>query len=261
MNKATSHLIINLLTAPTRKKKKSKITYCKQKRKRKIKRFLKWTSLICIIAGGTTFALVSPIFNIQEIEVIGNNIVTSETIESISEINKEQNIFKFFNKKVVENVKKNPYIETAKVKRKLPNKVQIQVEERERTFNIEFMNGYAYINNQGYILEISQEKLDLPVIQGAKTPEEKIVPGNRLEKEDLEKLETAITITKIWKNNEIEQKITSIDITDRLEYTMYIEEEKQKIYLGNDTNLNNKILWVQAIMKDNKGIEGEIYVN
>ena len=42
------------------------------------------------------------------------------------------------------------------------------------------MNGYAYINNQGYILEISQEKLDLPVIQGAKTPEEKIVPVNRL---------------------------------------------------------------------------------
>lgn len=143
-------------------------------------------------------------------------------------MSKEQNIFKFFNKKVVENVKTNPYVETAKVKRKLPNKVEIQVEERERTFNIEFMNGYAYINNQGYILEISQEKLDLPVIQGAKTSEEKIVPGNRLDKEDLEKLETAITITKIWKNNEIEQKITSIDITDRLEYTMYVEEEKQK---------------------------------
>ena len=42
---------------------------------------------------------------------------------------------------------------------------------------------------------------------------------------------------------------------------MYIEEEKQKYILGNDTNLNNKILWVQTIMKDNKGIEGEIYVN
>ena len=132
----------------------------KQKRKRKIKRFLKWTSIICIISGGTAFALVSPIFNIKEINVTGNNIV------SISELSKEQNIFKFFNKKVVENVKSNPYVETAKVKRKLPNKVEIQVEERERTFNIEFMNGYAYINNQGYILEISQEKLDLPVIQG-----------------------------------------------------------------------------------------------
>ena len=120
----------------------------KQKRKRKIKRFLKWTSIICIISGGTAFALVSPIFNIKEINVTGNNIVSSETIVSISELSKEQNIFKFFNKKVVENVKTNPYVETAKVKRKLPNKVEIQVEERERTFNIEFMNGYAYIKTR-----------------------------------------------------------------------------------------------------------------
>ena len=123
------------------------------------------------------------------------------------------------------------------------------------------MNGYAYINNQGYILEVSQEKLDLPVIQGIKISEEKIVAGNRLEKEDLEKLETVISITNIWKNNDIEQKITSIDITNKLEYTLYVEEEKQKIYLGDESNLNNKILWAQAIMKDNKGIEGEIYVN
>ena len=114
------------------------------------------------------------------------------------------------------------------------------------------MNGYAYINNQGYILE---------VLQGIKTSEEKIVAGNRLEKEDLEKLETVISITNIWKNNDIEQKITSIDITNKLEYTLYVEEEKQKIYLGDESNLNNKILWAQAIMKDNKGIEGEIYVN
>ena len=88
------------------------------------------------------------------------------------------------------------------------------------------MNGYAYINNQGYILEISQEKLDLPVIQGAKTSEEKIVPGNRLDKEDLEKLETAITITKIWKNNEIEQKITSISI-----HKFYIKSSFSFLYL------------------------------
>ena len=161
----------------------------------------------------------------------------------------------------VEEIKTNAYIENAKISRKIPNKIEINIEEREATYNVEFLNGYAYINNQGYILEVSQEKLDLPVIQGIKTSEEKIVAGNRLEKEDLEKLETVISITNIWKNNDIEQKITSIDITNKLEYTLYVEEEKQKIYLGDESNLNNKILWVQAIMKDNKGIEGEIYVN
>ena len=37
-----------------------------------------------------------------------------------------------------------------------------------------------------FLKQVSQEKLDLPVIQGIKTSEEKIVAGNRLEKEDLE---------------------------------------------------------------------------
>ncbi len=233
----------------------------KQKRRRKLKIILKWTSILCLIIGGITFALVSPIFNIQEIEVLGNELVNSETIVSISELSKDQNIFKFSRKQIVENIKENPYVETTKVKRVFPNKVQIQIQERQRNFNIEFMNGYAYINNQGYILEISQEKLDLPVIQGAKTAEENIIAGNRLEKEDLEKLETVIQITNIWENNNIEQKITSIDITNKSEYTIYVEQEKQKVYLGDNSNLSNKILWVQAIMNDNKGVEGEIYVN
>ena len=233
----------------------------KQKRKKRIKKILKWLTLICIIIGGITFALVSPIFNIQEIQVTGNTIINADTIISLSQLSKQQNIFKFISKQVEDKVKENPYVEQVEIKRIFPNKVQIQVKERERNFNLEFMNGYAYINNQGYILEISENKLDLPIIQGAKTSENDIKPGNRLENQDLEKLETVMQIVNIWKTNNIEQKITSIDITDKTEYTMYIEEEKKKVYLGDKSNLGDKILSVQAIMNDNKGLEGEIYVN
>lgn len=233
----------------------------KVRRKRKIKKIVKWTSIICLLAGGITFALVSPIFNIQEVEVEGNIIINADTIVSLSELAKDQNIFKFINKKVETKIKEIPYVEDVEVKRVLPNKIKINVNERERKYNIEFMNGYAYIDNQGHILEISENKLDLPVIQGCKTPEENIVAGKRLEKEDLEKLETVIQIMTTWEKDNIEQKITSIDITNKMEYTMYIEQEKKKIYLGDSSNLSNKILWVQAIINDNKGIEGEIYVN
>lgn len=91
----------------------------KQKRKKKIKKFLKWTSLICIVAGGTTFALVSPIFNIQEIEVTGNNQVNADTIISISELNKEQNIFKFFKNKVIRKCRNKPICRNSKGKKKI----------------------------------------------------------------------------------------------------------------------------------------------
>ena len=230
----------------------------KQKRKRKIKRFLKWTSIICIISGGTAFALVSPIFNIKEINVSNNNQINTETIVSLSQLNLGQNIFKFNKNKVNKNIKTNALI-TTELLSKGDNQVQDDVRKQE--YNVEFLNGYAYINNQGYILQISEEKQALPTIQGISTPDEQIVEGNRLNSEDLEKLEVIIQIMNICKNYELDSKITNIDISTKDEYTLYLEEEKKTIYLGDKSNLSNKMLYVQVIIEENRGKEGAIFVN
>ena len=231
------------------------------KKKKRIKLMLKFTALLIIIIAGIIFALVSPIFNIKEINVSNNNQINTETIISLSQLNLGQNIFKFNKNKVNKNIKTNAYIESAEIKRKLPNKVQIQIEERKKEYNVEFLNGYAYINNQGYILQISEEKQALPTIQGISTPDEQIVEGNRLNSEDLEKLEVIIQIINICKNYELDSKITNIDISTKDEYTLYLEEEKKTIYLGDKSNLSNKMLYVQVIIEENRGKEGAIFVN
>lgn len=231
------------------------------KKKKRIKLMLKFTALLIIIIAGIIFALVSPIFNIKEIDVSNNEQIKTETIVSLSQLNLGQNIFKFNKNKVNKNIKTNAYIESVEIKRKLPNKVQIQIEERKQEYNVEFLNGYAYINNQGYILQISEEKQALPTIQGISTPDEQIVEGNRLNSEDLEKLEVIIQIMNICKNYELDSKITNIDISTKDEYTLYLEEEKKTIYLGDKSNLSNKMLYVQVIIEENRGKEGAIFVN
>lgn len=231
------------------------------KKKKRIKLMLKFTALLIIIIAGIIFALVSPIFNIKEINVSNNNQINTETIISLSQLNLGQNIFKFNKNKVNKNIKTNAYIESVEIKRKLPNKVQIQIEERKKEYNVEFLNGYAYINNQGYILQISEERQALPTIQGISTPDEQIVEGNRLNSEDLEKLEVIIQIMNICKNYELDSKVTNIDISKKDEYTLYLEEEKKTIYLGDKNNLSNKMLYVQVIIEENRGKEGEIFVN
>ena len=231
------------------------------KKKKRIKLMLKFTALLIIIIAGIIFALVSPIFNIKEIDVSNNEQIKTETIVSLSQLNLGQNIFKFNKNKVNKNIKTNAYIESVEIKRKLPNKVQIQIEERKQEYNVEFLNGYAYINNQGYILQISEGKQALPTIQGISTPDEQIVEGNRLNSEDLEKLEVIIQIMNICKNYELDSKITNIDISTKDEYTLYLEEEKKTIYLGDKSNLSNKMLYVQVIIEENRGKEGEIFVN
>lgn len=232
-----------------------------ERKKKKIKRIIKWTTILLLIIGGITFALVSPIFNIKEIQVCNNNQIATETIVSLSQLQVGQNLFRFSKKNVEKEIKTNPYVESVNIKRKIPNKIEISIEERNRNYNVEFLNGYAYINNQGYILEISEQKLELPVIQGISTEQEQIVEGNRLNTEDLGKLETVIKIMNICKNYELDKKVSSIDIENKNDYIIYMEEEKKTIYLGDDSNLSNKMLYVPTILQENQGKEGTIYLN
>lgn len=238
-------------------KKQAKII----KKKKRIKKIIKTLLLLAIIIGGICFALISPIFNISDVEVIGNEKIAADTIVSLSQLQVGQNIFRFYKGKLINDIKTNAYVENVKIQRKIPNKIEITIEERKQDYNVEFLNGYAYINNQGYILEISEQKLDLPVIKGISTPQEQIVEGNRLNDDDLEKLETVIQIMNICKSYDLDKKVSSIDITDSNDYIMEMDEEKKIIHLGNNSNLSNKMLYVPAILTENEGKEGTIYLN
>jgi len=231
------------------------------KRKKKINKIIKLTTLLLLIIGGIIFALVSPIFNIKDIKVANNKKISEDTIISLSQLQIGQNIFRFNNNKIKKQLKTNPYIESVEVKRKIPNKVEIIVEERDRNYNVEFLNGYAYINNQGYILEISEQKIELPILKGISTESEKIVEGNRLDKQDLNKLETVIQIMNICRNYELDKKVSIIDISDKNNYSIYMEEEKKTIYLGDQSNLSNKMLYLPTVLEENQKKEGEIYID
>ena len=232
-----------------------------QKKKKKIKRVLRICLLIVIIIGGIIFATCSPIFNIKEIKVLNNTLVSSENIISLSGLTVGENLFKFSEQKVKKQIKENPYIDSVEIKRIIPNEVQIDVVERVPRFSVSILGNYAYINSQGYILEITQNELNLPVINGTSTEEEKIEAGNRLNEKDLEKLEVVLKIMSIGKENNLDSKIKSIDINNENDYIVRIEEELKTVHLGDESNLNNKILYVLAILEQEKGKEGTIYVN
>ena len=245
----------------TKKKKISKKERTRQKRIKRVKFILKLVVIIGIIAGGTTFALVSPIFNIKDIIVTDNNKVPNDTIISLSTLQLEQNIFKFYNKNIENKIKENPYIEKVTIHRNLPSTVEIKVTERVAQYAVDYMGKYAYINTQGYILELAENNQDMPIIQGASTNEEEFQLGNRLNNEDLNKLEDVIAIMDVMKQYKLNEKVTSIDISNKNEYIIYLADEKKKVHIGDTSNLSNKILYVQAIIEQEKGTEGDIFVN
>ena len=233
----------------------------RKKRKKKIKFIIKIVISLAIIIGGIIFAMTSPIFNINKIEIVNNAEVSSEAIISLSELKLEENIFKFKKSDVDEKIKENAYIEDVKIRRILPNCVQIDVKERTPQYSVDFMGKYVYINSQGYFLEISEDNKGLPIIQGITTLEEDVILNKRLCYEDLEKLEDVIKIMDIARENGLENKITYIDIKDKNQYCVYMKDEDKKIYIGDKTNLSNKMIYIVALIEKEEGKAGEIFVN
>lgn len=250
---------------PKKKKKKTKKLTKKQEAARKKRktflRLVKWTTLILLLIGGGIGFLLSSFFNIKEIEIIGNNKLTKDEVISLSQIEIEENTSKLSKNKVEKNIKQNAYVESVKIKRNLPSTILIEIEERIPTYMITFANAYAYINNQGYFVEISKEKLELPIITGYATKEEDIQLGERLCTEDLQKLDDILQIMKAAESNEIANIVTKINISDKQDYVLELKSEKKTVHIGDTSNLSTKMLYIKSIIEQNKKIEGEILVN
>ncbi|MDO4382478.1 MAG: FtsQ-type POTRA domain-containing protein [Clostridia bacterium] len=231
------------------------------KKKKAILKIVKVLTLIIVIIGVSIYVALSPLFNIKEINVTGNSKLSKEEIISLSELKTDENTFKVSKKNIKNKVKANAYIENVKIRRKLPDKVEIIVVERVATYMIPFANSYIYINNQGYMLEITSQKAEMPAIVGISTPEEELHEGQRLISEDLVKLGEVLQIMESANANELVDLITKIDISNRQDYILTLEKEKKAIHLGDVSNLSTKMAYVKKILNDEKGVEGEILVN
>lgn len=246
-------------------KRKPKLTPKQQeiaRKKRKIIfRLIKWTSLVVLLIGGGVCFLLSSFFNVRSIIILGNEKITQETIISLSGIELEQNTFKISKGKVEQAIKTNAYIDSVKIKRKLPETIEIQVVERKPAYMLTLGNAYVYMNTQGYLLEISQEKLEAPIITGILTTEDQIQEGNRLCTEDLQKLSSVIQIMDSANSNDIGKLITKINISDKQNYILELKSEKKNVHVGDTSNLSTKMLYIKKVLQNEKKKEGDIFVN
>lgn len=248
----------------TNKKNKSQNVKKNSKVNKKVlhkRKVLKFFMLIVIIIIASIILLSSSLFDLKNIYVEGNEKISDEAIISLSGLNLYENIFKLNKNSVIDKIKENAYIENAEISRKLPSTIEISIKERKVNYMLEYANSYAYINNQGYILEITNEKLDLPILIGYDTDLSTTTPGNRMDIEDLKKMDTVIRIYETAKSNEIGNLITKINISDSKDYILILDTEGKTVHLGECADLNTRILYLKSILEKTKGKNGEIFLN
>lgn len=249
-------------TKVQKQKVKKKLTNEQVKKQKRRVRILQRLTVFTLFIVGIILLILSPIFNIKEIVITGNEKIPEATILSLLSISEGTNIFKETNKNINEKIKQNAYIAGAIIKRELPSRLKLQVKERTVDYILKIGEGYAYINKDGTILEITSEKAEGKMeLQGYETSVEHIISGNKVCEDDFERIEDIETIIQVLTNASLGGLITSINIQDEDDYIINMESEQKTIYIGNTSNLDIKILYIKTILDKEKGNAGKIYVN
>ena len=218
-------------------------------------------SLIILVAC-IVFLMTTPKFYITEIKVDGYNKNSEETYISLTKIElNTTNIFTISKNNIIKNIEENPYVDSVQIRRELPGTLHITVKERTVAYQVENSGKYAYIDKQGYILEIGEELKTTTKLIGLECTNKDITEGQRLDNDDLIKLELILKIINQCKYNNIENEITDVDISNKANIKLNIENGNKVVYLGDASNINERVLWLKTILEKEKKNKGEIFIN
>lgn len=202
-------------------------------------------------------------FNIQKIEIKGNEILKEETLLKNSNIKKGTNIFNISLLKEKNKIEKNPYVKEINITRKLPNEIKFNVKERKEAFILKDSNITYIIANDGLILDkIENENINrnITIINGVKFKKDtekgnsdyifSLVEGDLLEEIILTNLQIGIledfkeidflksTIKMIDSNN----RTVDFGNTNKLNYKLSLLKETYKVIRDKDIKYERVIM-------------------
>jgi cell division septal protein FtsQ len=170
------------------------------------RRRIVYLSIAAVLLLGILLIAVLPPFRVKEITITGCNMISPDELLVKSGIQKGNHLVSNINGGIVQRISLRygkieqdlqsefPYIDSITIQVAFPSKVVITVKERQKIGYIQIPDGYAVIDMDGYVVELSGSEIpaQVPVMVGI--PVRSAVLGHQLEMSDVTNLNTCITI-------------------------------------------------------------------
>ncbi len=170
---------------------------------------------------------------VAKVVVEGNRIVPSREIIDLADVPLAELMFAMDLYAIEQRVQKQPYVKSAAVRRDLPDRIRITIEEREPVAVLAQGTLY-YVDVEGYVLPAmrTEAAFDLPVVSISLTPRE-CIPGrqttNTTVREALEILALARRVDEALYRN-----ISEINVNGTHGFVFYTAEFGIPVYLGRE---------------------------
>lgn len=215
----------------------------KKKKKRKKKRyFLKFLIFLLVLVAIFLF-LRSDFFNVDKINIKDNSHYTEEQIVKLSGVKVGDNLFSFMTSRVEKKLAKDPYIETAEIKRMLPDGLVITVKERAEQIVIPYNNQFVIADYSGMVLRMATEAPDLTVINNVTVKDPK--PGEALEVKETQILTDTLNLLKLVEKEGL--YFTKISVS---QYSVRANIYDHLVVEGTYDNIKDNITYLIQVIED-----------
>ncbi|MGB4505267.1 MAG: FtsQ-type POTRA domain-containing protein [Syntrophaceticus sp.] len=237
--------------SPSTKRRKGRR---KNRDRRKPARFLKSLLLIILSVLAVYYFSQSPFFALKKIEVKGNMKVTQEEIVQKSGLSPGINYFEMDTELIKKRLSSIPLVETVTVKKHLPDRVVINIKEREPLALFCVQDSLAVIDGKGYCLEkcTISKNYNLPIITGLKP--KSLNPGERVSESQC--LEPVLAVL----DEDAQQLISEINLAEDDNLVAYTRQGIP-VLLGNSEKLPEKLDFVASYLDLLGSIEGIEYID
>ena len=139
-----------------------------KKVRRSPRRLLKALVILIACSGLLALIIYSPLFTLQRIDLKGNSYLQEADIIQIARIRKGEPLFSLETGEVTQNLLHDLRIESAIVKRRVPDTLEITINERVPVVTVASDYGYLDFDRQGKVIAsyYSLKKMPIPMITG-----------------------------------------------------------------------------------------------
>jgi len=190
-------------------------------------------------------------FQITAVKIDGNRMTSKEQIAALSRVDIHSNLLAIDVVQVQSLLESHPWIARAEVIRDWPNRLLIQVQEKNPVALLNRETGLFYLDIQGQIIAAAGpgQDLDFPVITGLEnfslnTSESAQIPGPLQDIIDLLQLAN--------RNNPLlpQQNISEIHVVEQGELVLHLLDRPFPIFLGTDGKISTRYYRLVKVLRD-----------
>lgn len=218
----------------------------KKKRRRMISRIgIAVLVLLAIVFAPTIF------FQVSKINVTGDTRYTSEQLIKSTGVKQGDNMFFLDTKQIAADLKDEyPYLDTVKLRRKLPSTLQIEVSDRTAALSIEQNGKYLILDMSGKVLEKTKSAAK-GTAKVTGVPMKGMHVGDTVDEDKYGKAASVMKLLELTDQYGMKKHIKTIDVEKA--YDVRVTYDKRyTILLGalEESNLEHKIQFLKAILKE-----------